>query len=131
MQQKNSTSLASSEHLDDPIAINQISVKPAGCQHKKPRPAAIWLQQPATRNQQIRKAHGLRPTALAALSAAATTGDETGLESEQARAGSQPWISWTDNALSGKGRSLGVKNNHGSGWERGARPARAASTAYD
>jgi len=32
------------------------------------RPAAIWqtvkiLQQPATRNQQIRKVHGLRPTA--------------------------------------------------------------------
>jgi len=34
-----------------------------------PRPAAIWqtvdrLQQPATRNQQIRKVHGLSPTAL-------------------------------------------------------------------
>jgi len=50
------------------VPICQISVKPAGCQHKMARPAAIWqtvdsLQQPATRNRQIRKVHGLSPTA--------------------------------------------------------------------
>jgi len=43
--------------------------KLAECQQEMARPAAIWqtvdiLQQPATRNQQIRKVHGLSPTAL-------------------------------------------------------------------
>jgi len=50
------------------VPICQISAEAAGCQHKMARPAAIWqtveiLQQPATRNQQIRKVHGLSPTA--------------------------------------------------------------------
>jgi len=47
------------------VPICQISVEPAGCQHKKARPAAIWqtveiLQQAATRNQQIRKSKSIR-----------------------------------------------------------------------
>ena len=53
------------------MPICRISVEPAGCQHKMARPAAIWqtveiLQQPATRNQQIRKVLGLSPTAQVA-----------------------------------------------------------------
>jgi len=72
-----------------------------------------------------------RCTQLAALSAAATSGDKLGVESEEARAGTQPWIGWSDAALSGKGGSLGVKNNHGSGGERGACPVRVASPAYN
>jgi len=58
---------------------------PPHSEHKMARPAAIWqtgeiLQQPATRNQQIRKVHGLSPTALVALAALANGGQGRGIE---------------------------------------------------